>query len=108
MDELQESYQLYEDKLNVGQRRVRQCLVELRDAGFIEVENRTIIKDNVKLRNVPCIKILKNFQHYSKKEKEENIALPEKKFRPNMKEISGQPETFFRDIYRYIVIYNEV
>ncbi|SPR02308.1 Uncharacterised protein [Orientia tsutsugamushi] len=53
MDELQESYQLYEDKLNVCQRRVRQCLVELRDAGFIEVENRTIIKDNVKLRNVP-------------------------------------------------------
>ncbi|WP_342638089.1 DnaB-like helicase C-terminal domain-containing protein [Orientia tsutsugamushi] len=102
MDELQESYQLYEDKLNVGQRRVRQCLVELRDAGFIEIENRTIIKDNVKLRNVPCIKILKNFQHYSEKGKEENIALPEKKFRPNMKEISGQPETFFRDIYRYI------
>ncbi|SPR05542.1 Uncharacterised protein [Orientia tsutsugamushi str. Gilliam] len=36
----------------------------------------------MKLRNVPCIKILKNFQHYSKKGKEENIALPEKKFRP--------------------------
>ncbi|WP_371222612.1 hypothetical protein ACA351_01170 [Orientia tsutsugamushi] len=89
MDELQESYQLYEDKLNVGQRRVRQCLVELRDAGFIEIENRTIIKDNVKLRNVPCIKILKNFQHYSEKGKEENIALPEKKFRPNMKLFSG-------------------
>ncbi|KJV52617.1 hypothetical protein OTSGILL_1402 [Orientia tsutsugamushi str. Gilliam] len=102
IDELQESYQLYEDKLNVGQRRVRQCLVELRDAGFIEIENRTIIKDNLKLRNVPCIKILKNFQHYSEKGKEENIALPEKKFRPNLKEISGQPETFFRDIYRYI------
>ncbi|WP_371254138.1 DnaA N-terminal domain-containing protein [Orientia tsutsugamushi] len=102
IDELQESYQLYEDKLNVCQRRVRQCLVELRDAGFIEIENRTIIKDNLKLRNVPCIKILKNFQHYSEKGKEENIALPEKKFRPNLKEISGQPETFFRDIYRYI------
>ncbi|CAM79162.1 DnaA N-terminal domain-containing protein [Orientia tsutsugamushi] len=102
IEELQESYQLYEDKLNVCQRRVRQCLVELRDAGFIEVENRTIIKDNVKLRNVPCIKILKNFQHYSKKGKEENIALPEKKFRSNLKEISGEPETFFRDIYRYI------
>ncbi|KJW05936.1 hypothetical protein OTUT144_2030 [Orientia tsutsugamushi str. UT144] len=45
---------------------------------------------------------MKNFQHYSEKGKEENIALPEKKFRPNLKEISGQPETFFRDIYRYI------
>ncbi|WP_371222984.1 hypothetical protein ACA351_05290 [Orientia tsutsugamushi] len=56
-----------------------QCLVELRDAGFIEVENRTIVKDNFKLRNVPCIKLLKNFQHYNEKLKEENIALPEKK-----------------------------
>ncbi|KJV72353.1 dnaA N-terminal domain protein [Orientia tsutsugamushi str. UT76] len=98
IDELQESYQLYEDKLNVGQRRVRQCLVELRDAGFIEIENRTIIKDNLKLRNVPCIKILKNFQHYSEKGKEENIALPEKKFRSNLKLFSGT----YRDIYRYI------
>ncbi|KJV80279.1 hypothetical protein OTSUT76_1987 [Orientia tsutsugamushi str. UT76] len=98
IDELQESYQLYEDKLNVGQRRVRQCLVELRDAGFVEIENRTIIKDNVKLRNVPCIKILKNFQHYSEKGKEENIALPEKKFRSNLKLFSGT----YRDIYRYI------
>ncbi|KJV51312.1 hypothetical protein OTSGILL_2367 [Orientia tsutsugamushi str. Gilliam] len=101
IDELQESYQLYEDKLNVGQRRVRQCLVELRDAGFIEIENRTIIKDNLKLRNVPCIKILKIFSTIVKKKKK-NIALPEKKFRSNLKEISGQPETFFRDIYRYI------
>ncbi|KJV93156.1 hypothetical protein OTSUT76_0779, partial [Orientia tsutsugamushi str. UT76] len=98
IDELQESYQLYEDKLNVDQRRVRQCLVELRDAGFVEIENRTIIKDNVKLRNVPCIKILKNFQHYSEKGKEENIALPEKKFRSNLKLFSGT----YRDIYRYI------
>ncbi|WP_041621045.1 hypothetical protein [Orientia tsutsugamushi] len=62
----------------------------------------TIIKDNVKLRNVPYIKLLKNFQHYSEKGKEENIALSEKNFAPTMKEISGQPETFFRDIYRYI------
>ncbi|KJV74679.1 Uncharacterised protein [Orientia tsutsugamushi] len=47
------------------------------------------LKDNVKLGNVPCIKILKNFQHYSEKGKEENIALPEKKFRPNLKLFSG-------------------
>ncbi|KJV53238.1 hypothetical protein OTSGILL_0892 [Orientia tsutsugamushi str. Gilliam] len=76
------SYYFFEKELNLRYRRVRQCLVELRDAGFIEVENRTIIKDNVKLRNVPCIKILKNFQHYSEKGKEENIALPEKNFVP--------------------------
>ncbi|KJV70320.1 hypothetical protein OTSTA763_2791 [Orientia tsutsugamushi str. TA763] len=80
IDELQESYQLYEDKLNVGQRRVRQCLVELRDAGFIEVENRTIIKDNFKLRNVPCIKLLKNFQRFTEKEKkEEKLSFCNKK-----------------------------
>ncbi|QES96772.1 hypothetical protein F0363_00920 [Orientia tsutsugamushi] len=48
----------------------------------IKVENRIIIKDNVKLHNVNCIKLLKNFQHYNKKEKEENITLPEKKFAP--------------------------
>ncbi|KJV56893.1 hypothetical protein OCHUTO_0307 [Orientia chuto str. Dubai] len=55
IEELQESYKLFEDKLNVGQRRVRQCLVELRDAGFIEVENRTTIKNNLKWRNIPCV-----------------------------------------------------
>ncbi|SPR12192.1 Uncharacterised protein [Orientia tsutsugamushi str. Gilliam] len=103
IDELQESYQLYEDKLNVGQRRVRQCLVELRDAGFIEVENRTIIKDNFKLRNVPCIKLLKNFQRFTEKETkgEKIIDLTQKIFRSNLKEISGEPEKSFRYIYRY-------
>ncbi|WP_342637942.1 hypothetical protein QU600_001175 [Orientia tsutsugamushi] len=55
----------------------------------MKLENRTIIKDNVKLRNVPCIKLLKNFQHYSEKGKEENIALPEKKFQVNLKLFSG-------------------
>ncbi|WP_064613060.1 hypothetical protein, partial [Orientia tsutsugamushi] len=103
IDELQESYQLYEDKLNVGQRRVRQCLVELRDAGFIEVENRTIIKDNFKLHNVPCIKLLKNFQRFTEKETkgEKIIDLTQKIFRSNLKEISGEPEKSFRYIYRY-------
>ncbi|WP_371220322.1 hypothetical protein ACA348_01955 [Orientia tsutsugamushi] len=78
IDELQESYQLYEDKLNVGQRRVRQCLVELRNAGFIEVENKTIIKDNVKLGNVPCIKhylIIKLQRHIKYKEEEKLIFI---------------------------------
>ncbi|WP_371222037.1 hypothetical protein ACA351_08325 [Orientia tsutsugamushi] len=103
IDELQESYQLYEDKLNVGQRRVRQCLVELRDAGFIEVENRTIIKDNVKLRNVPCIKLLKNFQRFTEKETkgEKIIDLTQKIFRSNLKEISGEPAKNCSYIYRY-------
>ncbi|WP_371222354.1 hypothetical protein ACA351_10745 [Orientia tsutsugamushi] len=62
--------------MQVCQRRVRQCLVELQKAGFIEIENRTIIKDNLKLRNVPCIKILKNFQRFTEKEKKRRKNCP--------------------------------
>ncbi|SPR07946.1 DnaA N-terminal domain-containing protein [Orientia tsutsugamushi] len=103
IDELQESYQLYEDKLNVGQRRVRQCLVELRNAGFIEVENRTIIKDNFKLRNVPCIKLLKNFQRFTEKEKKEEkiVLLQQKNFHINLQEFAGEPAKNCSYIYRY-------
>ncbi|WP_371222549.1 hypothetical protein ACA351_00630 [Orientia tsutsugamushi] len=56
------------------------------------------------MRNVPCIKLLKNFQRFTEKETkgEKIIDLTQKIFRSNLKEISGQPETFFRDIYRYI------
>ncbi|BAG40437.1 hypothetical protein OTT_1115 [Orientia tsutsugamushi str. Ikeda] len=103
IDELQESYYFFEKELNLRYRRVRQCLVELRDAGFIEVENRTIIKDSFKLRNVPCIKLLKNFQRFTEKETkgEKIIDLTQKIFRSNLKEISGEPEKSFRYIYRY-------
>ncbi|KJV55989.1 hypothetical protein OTSKATO_0487, partial [Orientia tsutsugamushi str. Kato PP] len=59
IDELQESYYFFENELNLRYRRVRQCLVELRNAGFIKIENRTIIKGNLKLRNVLCVKLLK-------------------------------------------------
>ncbi|KJV55143.1 hypothetical protein OCHUTO_0956 [Orientia chuto str. Dubai] len=34
----------------------------LRDAGFIEVENRTTIRNNLKWRNTPYIKLIRNFQ----------------------------------------------
>ncbi|KJV51469.1 hypothetical protein OTSGILL_2235 [Orientia tsutsugamushi str. Gilliam] len=55
-------------------------MVELRNAGFIEVENRTIIKGNLKLRNVLCVKLLKNFQRFTEKEKkEEKIVLLQQK-----------------------------
>nr|WP_245406838.1 hypothetical protein [Orientia tsutsugamushi] len=69
IDELQESYYFFEKELNLRYRRVRQCLVELRNAGFIKVENRTIIKGNLKVRNVLCVKLLKNFQRFTEKEK---------------------------------------
>ncbi|KJV73731.1 DnaA N-terminal domain-containing protein [Orientia tsutsugamushi] len=71
IDELQESYYFFEKELNLRYRRVRQCLVELRNAGFIKVENRTIIKGNLKLRNVLCVKLLKNFQRFTEKEKKD-------------------------------------
>ncbi|WP_371218271.1 hypothetical protein ACA350_06340 [Orientia tsutsugamushi] len=80
IDELQESYYFFEKELNLRYRRVRQCLVELRNAGFIEVENRTIIKGDLKVRNVLCVKLLKNFQRFTEKEKkEEKIVLLQKK-----------------------------
>ncbi|WP_371222958.1 hypothetical protein ACA351_04600 [Orientia tsutsugamushi] len=103
IDELQESYYFFENELNLRYRRVRQCLVELRNAGFIKVENRTIIKGNLKLRNVLCVKLLKNFQPFTEKETkgEKIIDLTQKIFRSNLKEISGEPEKSFRYIYRY-------
>ncbi|SPR13207.1 hypothetical protein [Orientia tsutsugamushi] len=103
IDELQDSYYPFEKELQVCQRRVRQCLVELQKAGFIEVENRTIIKNNFKLRNVPCIKLLKNFQHFTEKEKKEEkiVLLQQKNFHINLQEFAGEPEKSFRYIYRY-------
>ncbi|KJV56459.1 hypothetical protein OCHUTO_0446, partial [Orientia chuto str. Dubai] len=41
IEELQENYYFYEESLGLQHRRVRQCLVELRDAGLIELNNKT-------------------------------------------------------------------
>ncbi|WP_190812289.1 hypothetical protein [Orientia tsutsugamushi] len=76
IDELQESYYFFENELNLRYRRVRQCLVKLRNAGFIKVENRTIIKGNLKVRNVLCVKLLKNFQRFTEKEKKRRKNCP--------------------------------
>ncbi|KJV77716.1 hypothetical protein [Orientia tsutsugamushi] len=48
IEELQESYYFFEESLGLRHRKVRQCLVELRDAGFIDLNNRTIVKNNLK------------------------------------------------------------
>ncbi|KJV77408.1 dnaA N-terminal domain protein, partial [Orientia tsutsugamushi str. UT76] len=103
IDELQESYYFFENELNLRYRRVRQCLVELRNAGFIKVENRTIIKGNLKVRNVLCVKLLKNFQRFTEKEKKEEkiVLLQQKNFHINLQEFAGEPEKSFRYIYRY-------
>ncbi|KJV55957.1 hypothetical protein OTSKARP_0606, partial [Orientia tsutsugamushi str. Karp] len=103
IDELQESYYFFEKELNLRYRRVRQCLVELRNAGFIKVENRTIIKGNLKLRNVLCVKLLKNFQRFTEKEKKEEkiVLLQQKNFHINLQEFAGEPAKNCSYIYRY-------
>ncbi|WP_341790411.1 hypothetical protein [Rickettsia endosymbiont of Polydrusus tereticollis] len=40
-DELQESYYYFEQLLGVCQKRIRQCLLELRDGGFIKLTLNT-------------------------------------------------------------------
>ncbi|WP_371220443.1 hypothetical protein ACA348_03210 [Orientia tsutsugamushi] len=103
IDELQESYYFFENELNLRYRRVRQCLVELRNAGFIKVENRTIIKGNLKVRNVLCVKLLKNFQRFTEKEKKEEkiVLLQQKNFHINLQFFAGEPAKNCSYIYRY-------
>ncbi len=55
LDELQETYNFFEQSLGVCQERVRQCLLELQKAGFIDLRKATIVKYGIKCRNVPCI-----------------------------------------------------
>lgn len=54
-DELQESYYFFEQELGVCQRRVRQCLLELEQSGFIQQELKTVIFNSIKCRNILCI-----------------------------------------------------
>lgn len=66
-NELQESYFFFETKLGVCQRRVKQCLTELQDNGFISYSLATVIKHNIKCRNTLCIKLARNFKRVEKK-----------------------------------------
>ncbi len=82
-EELQESYHFFEQSLGVCQRRIRQCMLELQEGGFISLYNATIIKQHIKCRNTPCIKLAKNFQPYPKKishEAKKTFGLTRKKF----------------------------
>ncbi|MCC8462498.1 MAG: hypothetical protein LN546_04965 [Rickettsia endosymbiont of Ecitomorpha arachnoides] len=103
IDELQETYHFFEQHLSVCQRRVRQCLLELEQSGFINLSTSTIIKYGIKCRNTPCIKLAKDFQPYNHKssaENEKNFSTTRKIFRTNPKEISAQPEkNFAHNIY---------
>ncbi|KJV80070.1 hypothetical protein RHORCCE3_1672 [Rickettsia hoogstraalii str. RCCE3] len=104
IDELQETYHFFEQHLSVCQRRVRQCLLELEQSGFINLSTTTIIKYGIKCRNTPCVKLAKDFQPYNHKssaENEKNLSTTRKIFRSNPKEISDQPEKNFAN-YLYI------
>ncbi|APZ30008.1 hypothetical protein [Rickettsia conorii] len=104
IDELQETYHFFEESLGVCQRRVRQCLLELEQSGFINLSTTTVIKYGIKCRNTPCIKLAKDFQpynHTSSAENEKIFSHTQKIFRTNPKEISGQPEKNFAN-YLYI------
>ncbi|WP_341794726.1 hypothetical protein [Rickettsia endosymbiont of Rhinocyllus conicus] len=104
IDELQETYHFFEQHLSVCQRRVRQCLLELEQARFINLSTTTIIKYGIKCRNTPCVKLAKDFQPYNHKssaENEKNFSTTRKIFRSNPKEISAQPEKNFAN-YLYI------
>ncbi|XVN42488.1 MAG: hypothetical protein RCG15_07785 [Candidatus Rickettsia vulgarisii] len=88
IDELQETYHFFEQHLRVCQRRVRQCLLELEQSGFINLSTSTIIKYGIKCRNTPCVKLAKDFQPYNHKslgKNEKNFSTTRKSFRPNPK-----------------------
>ncbi|WP_341792623.1 DnaA N-terminal domain-containing protein [Rickettsia endosymbiont of Ceutorhynchus obstrictus] len=83
LNELQESYYYFEQLIGVCQKRIRQCLLELHDGGFIKLTLNTVVKHYVKCRNVPCIKLVKKFEPYKKNistEPEKNFGLTENNF----------------------------
>lgn len=79
VSELQQSYFFFEDRLEVCQPRVRQCLLELATGGYISFHLVDIIKNNTRCRNTLSIKLLKKFQR------------SQKKIQPDCKKVSGQP-----------------
>ncbi|WP_341764348.1 hypothetical protein [Candidatus Tisiphia endosymbiont of Beris chalybata] len=99
-DELQESYHFFEQSLGVCQRRIRQCMLELQNGSFIHLYNATVIKQHIKCRNTPCIKLAKNFQPYPKKishEAEKSFGLTRKKFQAhNIIDINNKSNRFCR------------
>ncbi|ALN41251.1 hypothetical protein ASQ44_03810 [Rickettsia rhipicephali] len=95
LDELQETYNFFEQSLGLCQERVRQCLLELQKAGFIVLRKATIVKYGIKCRNVPCIKLARIFQPHSQKistEDEKILDSTQKNFGANPKEFLPQPQ----------------
>ncbi|KJW03303.1 hypothetical protein REIP_1332 [Rickettsia endosymbiont of Ixodes pacificus] len=105
IDELQETYNFFEQSLGVCQERVRQCLLELQKAGFIDLRKATIVKYGIKCRNVPCIKLARIFQPHSQKissEDEKILDSTQKNFGANPKEFLPQPQ---KSLDHWITIY---
>ncbi|WP_375326867.1 hypothetical protein [Candidatus Tisiphia endosymbiont of Nemotelus uliginosus] len=103
VEELQEGYLFFQQKLGVGQRRVRQCLLELKDSGLIDFYSTTLIIRNMRCPHIQCIKLLKNFVSSRKtnyhsnqqeflKQTETNHNSIGQNIQPNPQKISGQPE----------------
>ncbi|EER22329.1 hypothetical protein [Rickettsia endosymbiont of Ixodes scapularis] len=105
IDELNETYHFFQEHLGVCQRRIRQCLLELQQAGFIYLSTTTIIRYGIKCRNTPCVKLAKDFQPYNHK----SLGKNEKNFNTTYtKKFSSQPERNFRSTqkkFRPLYIY---
>ncbi|MCZ6901853.1 MAG: hypothetical protein O7C59_08965 [Rickettsia endosymbiont of Ixodes persulcatus] len=93
IDELQETYHFFEEHLGVCQERVRQCLLELKNGGFIDLHKATVVKYGIKCRNTPCIRLTRNFQPFSQQSLDKkNFGLTPNKFGVKSKEVLGQPQ----------------
>ncbi|WP_375333980.1 DnaA N-terminal domain-containing protein [Candidatus Tisiphia endosymbiont of Xenochironomus xenolabis] len=97
LQELQEGYYFFENKLGVCQRRVRQCLLELQTSGFIDFTLTTLIKYNTKCRNILCIKLLKEFISF-RKTNDNSHYLNNSNIQHNYKKVLPQPETKYNSI----------
>ncbi len=96
--ELQESYYFFQQQLGVGQRRVRQCLIELQQAGFIALELVTVIKHHIKCHNTPSIKLLKEFKNRrAARRAASNNVDSSKNFPDCPQNFSAEPERNFSD-----------
>ncbi|WP_341747605.1 hypothetical protein [Candidatus Tisiphia endosymbiont of Dascillus cervinus] len=114
VEELREGFLFFQQELGVGQKRVKQCLLELKDSGLIDFYSTTLIIHNMRCPHIQCIKLLKNFVSFCKTSDDSNQQKSSKRpeinyslwqnILPNQQKISGQPEKNFQknaSIYIY-------
>ncbi len=99
VEELREGFLFFQQELGVGQKRVKQCLLELKDSGLIDFYSTILIIHNMRCPHIQCIKLLKNFvsfrktsddsnQQKSSKQSETNHNSIGQNIQPNSKKIS--------------------